>query len=88
MKKGKLENGFEYKVDENILDDMELLDALAEAEENPLKISVVSKKILGDEQRKKLYDHLRRDDGTVPVEEATQSIVDILMDLGDEGKNL
>ena len=87
MKKGTLENGFKYEVDENILDDMELLDALAEAEENPLKISIVSKKILGTEQRKRLYDHIRRDDGTVPVEEASQAIADILEALGDEGKN-
>ena len=87
MKKGKLENGFEYEVDENVLDDMELVDALAEAEENPLKISIVSKKVLGDDQRKKLYDHLRRKDGTVPVEDAAQAVVDILMDMGDDGKN-
>lgn len=87
MKKGKLNNGFEYEVDENVLDDMELLDALAEAEENPLKISVVSRKVLGTEQRKRLYDHLRREDGTVPVEEASQAIIDILEDMGDEGKN-
>lgn len=87
MKKGTLENGFKYEVDENILDDMELLDALAEAEENPLKISIVSKKILGTEQRKRLYDHIRRKDGTVPVEEASQAIADILEALGEEGKN-
>lgn len=87
MEKGKLENGFEYEVDEKLLDDMELLDALAEAEENPLKISVVSKKVLGTEQRKRLYDHIRREDGTVPVEEASQAIVDILESMGEEGKN-
>ena len=82
-----MNNGFEYEVDENVLDDMELLDALAEAEENPLKISVVSRKVLGTEQRKRLYDHLRREDGTVPVEDASQAIIDILEDMGDEGKN-
>lgn len=88
MRKGTLENGFKYEVDENILDDMELLDAIAEAEEDPLKISIVSKKILGTEQRKRLYDHIRREDGTVPVEEASQAIADILESFGDEGKNL
>lgn len=88
MKKGKLDNGFEYEVDEKVLDDMEMLDALAEAQgEDPLKISVVSKKLLGKEQRQRLYDHLRDEDGRVPVEVASQAIVDILLDLGDEGKN-
>ena len=31
-KKGTLENGFVYEVDENVLDDMRLVDAIAEAE--------------------------------------------------------
>lgn len=88
IKKGKLENGFEYEVDVNVLDDMEMLDALAEAqEEEPLKINVVSKKLLGKEQRKRLYDHLRNEDGRVPVEAAVQAITDIMLDLGEDGKN-
>lgn len=88
IKKGKLENGFEYEVDVNVLDDMEMLDALAEAqEEEPLKINVVSKKLLGKDQRKRLYDHLRNEDGRVPVEAAVQAITDIMLDLGEDGKN-
>ena len=88
MKEGKLKNGFKYKVDENLLDDMEMLDALAEAEENPLKISFVSKRLLGETQRKELYNHLRKEDGKVPVEETVQAIADILTSLGEDGKNL
>ena len=88
LRRGKLENGFEYEVDENVLDDMEMLDALAEAQgEDPLKITVVSKKLLGEEQRKRLYDHLRNDEGRVPVEAAAQAITDIMLQLGEDGKN-
>ena len=86
LKKGKLKNGFEYEVDENVLDDMEMLDALAEARgEDPLQINVVSKKLLGVEQRKRLYDHLRDETGRVPIEAATEAITDIMLDIGDEG---
>lgn len=85
---GKLENGFEYEVDDALLNDMELLDALSEAQsENPLSMSTVVKKLLGDEQKKKLYDIVRKKDGTVPIEKVTQSIVDIFQSIGDEGKN-
>ena len=88
MTKGKLDNGFEYEIDENILNDMELLDAIAETQyEDPLKISTVCKKVLGVEQRNRLYEFVRAEDGTVPVDAVTQTVVDIMMSLGDEGKN-
>lgn len=88
MIKGKLENGFEYEVDENVLDDMRMLDAMAKARnEDPLMISYVSEKLLGEEQRERLYKHLENEDGRTPIEVATQAIVDIILALGDEGKN-
>ena len=38
--KGKLENGFEYEVDDVVLNDYEMLEAIAEAQStNPLKIT-------------------------------------------------
>lgn len=85
---GKLNNGFEYEVDDAVLDDMEMVDALAEAQStNPLAISSVVKKLLGDEQKKTLYDLVRREDGTVPIEEVTNTVVEIFEQLGDAGKN-
>ena len=85
---GKLENGFEYEVDDAVLDDMEMVDALSEAQStNPLALSTVISKLLGDEQKKALYDAVRRKDGTVPIEDITQSIVTIFQSIGDEGKN-
>jgi len=89
MKKGKLKNGFEFEVDESVFDDMELLDDLAESQnEDPLKISFVLKKILGEDQRKRLYDHLRNEAGRVPVEETMDAILEIMeIAGGEDGKN-
>lgn len=85
---GKLENGFEYEIDDAVLDDMEMVDALSEAQStNPLALSTVINKLLGSEQKKALYDAVRREDGTVPIEDITQSIVTIFQSIGDEGKN-
>lgn len=85
---GKLENGFEYEIDDAVLDDMEMVDALSEAQStNPLALSTVISKLLGNEQKKALYDAVRREDGTVPIEDITQSIVTIFQSIGDEGKN-
>ena len=85
---GKLENGFEYEIDDAVLDDMEMVDALSEAQStNPLALSTVINKLLGNEQKKALYDAVRREDGTVPIEDITQSVVTIFQSIGDEGKN-
>lgn len=87
MKKGKTQSGFKYEIDENVLDDMELIDAMALAQgEDPTQISVVVLKLFGKEQRKRLYDHVR-DNGRVPVNKIADIITEILESLGDDGKN-
>lgn len=88
MRTGKLANGFEYEVDEKAFDDMDLLDALAAANEgDPLATSKLFDLILGKEQKKKLYAMLRNDEGRVPVADAVNAILQIMESLGDEGKN-
>lgn len=88
MKKGKTTSGFKYEIDENVLDDMELIDAMAASQgEDPTQISVVVSKIFGDEQKKRLYDHIRTDDGRVPVTDVANIITEVIESLGDDGKN-
>jgi len=87
LKKGNID-GFIYEVDTIVLDDMELMDAIAAAQgEDPLQISTVVLKVLGKEQRKKLYDHLRTEDGRVPTEAVSEIVGKIMENLGTEGKN-
>lgn len=88
MKTGKLKNGFKYKIDESVLDDMRVLDALAEVDsgENPLKISWVIKTVLGEEQREKLYDALKDENGRVPSDAVVDALVEMLSE-SEEGKN-
>ena len=87
MIKGITKSGFSYELDETKLDDMELLDAIAEVDSNPLNISKVLKTILGEDQRKALYDHLRDDTGRVSVKAVTEAIADIFSSSGSDGKN-
>lgn len=88
MKKGKTKSGFNYSIDENILDDMELIDAMAAAQgEDPTQISTVVLKIFGEDQRKKLYNHCRTKDGRVPVTDVANIITEIIESIGDDGKN-
>lgn len=86
--KGELKNGFKFDVDPEILDDMELIDALAKVQgEDATAISVVVQKIFGEDQRQALYDSVRTDTGRVPVQSVVNAVVEIFEALGEAGKN-
>ena len=88
MVTGKTASGFEFELDANVLDNMELVDALAETDgDNPVAISRVCQLLLGKDQRKKLYDSLRTADGRVPLEAVSKSIVEMFQAFGTAGKN-
>lgn len=88
MKHIVLENGLELDVNESALNNMELFDALAEMTDgNALALSNVVKLMLGVENRKKLYDYIRKEDGTVPLEKVDVCVTEIMNRLGEQGKN-
>lgn len=77
--KGKTSKGFVFEIKKSSLDNMELVDALAELDDgNVLLISKILTMLLGKEQKKALYDSLRTDEGNVPMEDVTQAITEIL----------
>ena len=87
MIKGKIACGFEYEIEESVLDNMELIDAIAEADENHLGVSKVIRLLLGNDQRRALYDHLRTPEGNVPIGKVKDAIVEIFQGNGQQGKN-
>ena len=87
MIKGKLKSGFEFEIPEEARDNMELVDAIVESEANPLEMSKVVKLLLGDEQRRRLYDHLRTEKGNVPVTAVADAVAEIFQNSGQEVKN-
>lgn len=89
LKEVKLDNGFECVIDDDLFDDMELVDDLAAAEgENPLKVRDVLNRILGEKQKKELYEIIRdKETGRVRVEAVSNAIGEIMMKLGEDGKN-
>ena len=86
MIRGKTSSGFKFEIEDHILDSMELLDAIMEADENPGAISKVVKMILPADQRKKLYDHLRTEKGNVPIMAVAQEVAEIFTS-NQQGKN-
>lgn len=91
MIEGVTKSGFAFAVAKNAMDNMELVDELAELEEsggeNPLAMSRIAKMVLGKEQRDRLYDYHRKGDGRVPVADVYEDIGEIFTAFGKLGKN-
>ena len=81
----KTTSGFEFEIDPEILDDMELVDALAEVEDNPLMISKVVTMLFGDD-KKRLYDHIKETKGVkrVPIEAVGEVIEEVFDALNEK----
>lgn len=82
-----LDSGLELEIDRNFADDMELLDAMVEADEgNGVAISKICSRILGEEEKKKLYDSLRVNK-RVKTTDVVPALMEIIEKVGKEGKN-
>lgn len=87
MKKGTTESGFNYQIEESNLDNMELIDMLAEVDGgNVSALPKATTMLLGKEQKEALYNHLRTDKGNVPVEAFTRELFEIIQSVGETGK--
>ena len=77
MLKGTTKSGFDYEVSDEAMNSFELIEVLAEVDTNPLQLPRLVKMLLGDEQKKKLADHLRTESGTVPLDSISVEIMEI-----------
>lgn len=89
MVKGTTRTGFQFSVPENAMDNMELLDAMAEiaSEDSILATGRVLVMLIGKKQRAALYNTLRTEDGRVPIAAAAEALKDIFGAMGERGKN-
>lgn len=84
MLTGVTSSGFEYEITDDRLNNMELIDALTEFDDTENKgdkaivISRVCRLMLGKEQKKALYDHLREPEGNVPIEKVLGEVMSII----------
>lgn len=77
MLTGKTKSGFEYEVSDAAMNNYELVEVLAEVDANPLLLPRLLKMLLGDEQKKRLMNHLRTEDGNVPIDAVSDEIMEI-----------
>lgn len=78
MRKGKTTTGFEFVLDDNVLDDYELLEILADVDNgNYGKITEMIEVLLGSEQTSKLKEHVRNESGKVSAKQMMDEIREI-----------
>ena len=84
MKEGVTKTGFHFSLEDDAMDDMELVEELANMQENDL---IAITMVFGPDQKKALYDHLRTQEGRVKVSTVMDAIKDAFAVFGEQGKN-
>ena len=78
MISGKTKSGFEFEMDDQSLNDMELIENLKAVDKGDITVlPEILNSLLGKEQKKKLYDHVRTEAGRVPMELVAAELNDI-----------
>ena len=81
-------SGFEIEIEQSRFDNAELFDALSDLNAgDAFAVSRVLSLLLGKEDKKRLYDHCRAEDGRVPFDALNAEIEDIFQLAGDASKN-
>ena len=83
----KTESGFVCQLPKDAMDDMELVDIFTgEYPNEAFRNSDIAKHLLGN-QKKAMYDHLRKIHGKVPASAVDQELREIILAFGSKGKN-
>lgn len=87
MVKGKTATGFEFELEDDILDDYELLETLCKIDEGDTQLTInMVNRLLGNEQKERLKDHVRAENGRVSAKKLLKEVMEIF-NATKEGKN-
>lgn len=77
MIKGTLKSGFDFEISEAVFDDFELIELYAAVNKNPIYLGALAEKLLGNDQKKALVEHLRGEDGIVHTTDMMNALSEI-----------
>ena len=79
MVKGTLENGFEFEITDEALNDYELIEVFNDIKDGDTgTITKAARLLLGEEQIKSLKAHVKGDSARVPADKMIAAITEIL----------
>lgn len=90
MIEGKTTSGFNFKIEDDALDDMELLDAFMAVDAGKVSgIQTAITRLLGESQKTALYEFLRdKKTGRVKATEVMSAVTEILHIAGEQSKSV
>lgn len=88
MIEGTTTSGFKFVIDEEKVDDMEFVELLAEVDTDFTKYPKVLEWMLGEDQKRRLYDHLKEKNGRASIKATNEAIKEIFEASGETIKNL
>ena len=88
MIEGKTQSGFSFKIDEEKLDDMEVLEYLATVDDDMTQLPKLLEVFLGKDQKKALYDFLKEKEGKVKISSTYSILLDIFSVAGEKNKEV
>lgn len=84
---GKTAKGFDFAVQDDVLDDMELLEGLISLDNGEVShLTDTLEALLGKEQKKALYEFLRGENGRVKATDVMAAVAEIFAALSDKSK--
>lgn len=84
---GKTAKGFDFAVQEDVLDDMELLEGLISLDKGEMGLLTQTlEALLGKEQKKALYEFLRGENGRVKATDVMSAVAEIFAALSEHNK--
>ena len=75
--RGITKSGFRFYIDSEVFKDMEMLELIGEVDDNPIIMPKLLEKMFGKKQKDNLYDFVRDDKGSVPIEKISEIVKDI-----------
>lgn len=85
MAKGTTKTGFEYEVSGALLNDAEFLETFGKVRKGDnMETFRLIEIALGKDQKEKLYDHVRDEEGHVPLDALTDEVSEIFTALGGQ----
>lgn len=86
MIKGKTDTGFSYSIDPDIVRDMEFIELAAAAKDDGLLLPNVLVRVLGEKQKKALYDHVRNAKGFVMIDDVSKELSQMLLAVNENAE--
>ncbi|NCC60991.1 MAG: hypothetical protein EOM12_08605 [Verrucomicrobiae bacterium] len=77
MIKGTTKSGFKFEIQDDTLNDYELFEMISVVDVNPLILPRLVARLLGEEQKNNLINHVRGENDIAPLDKVSDEVKEI-----------